>query len=112
MRREADKLLRDARTGVLALAILKILVDHGPLHGYGLRKTLSTLTGRDPPETSVYDALKRLERLGLASSYWARGGTGSLRKYYKATPIAGEVLEEALGELSRLMGWLLCRETG
>ncbi len=110
MRREANKLLRDARSGVLALAILKILVDHGPLHGYGLRKILSSMTGREPPETSVYDALKRLEKLGLATSYWARGGTGSLRKYYTPTPTAREVLEEALEELGQLMGWLICRE--
>jgi len=105
-----DKLMRDARIGVLALIILKILVDHGPLHGYGLRKVISTLTGREPPETSVYDALKRLERLGLANSYWVRGGTGSLRKIYVASPTAGEVLREAIGELNRLLGWMICRE--
>jgi DNA-binding PadR family transcriptional regulator len=107
--RRIEKLLKDARVGLTALAILKLLVDNGAMHGYGIRKMLSVLMDWDPPETSVYDALKRLEKLGLARSYWARGKRGVPRKYYEPTVLAERVLEEALREMNKLFGWLICR---
>ena len=110
MDKRLEKLLRDARVGLTALAILKLLVDNGAMHGYGIRKMLSVLTDWDPPETSVYDALRRLEKLGLARSYWARGKRGVPRKYYEPTQSAEQVLREALEELRGLFGWLLCRD--
>ncbi|MEB3755237.1 MAG: PadR family transcriptional regulator [Desulfurococcales archaeon] len=112
MDKKLKKLLRDARVGLTALAILKLLVDNGSMHGYGIRKMLSILMDWDPPETSVYDALKRLEKLGLARSYWARGKRGVPRKYYEPTQIAEKILNEALDELGGLFGWLICRRRG
>ncbi len=35
-----EKLIRDARTSLYMVAILKILIDRGPLHGYGISKLL------------------------------------------------------------------------
>jgi len=103
-----ERLLRDIRTGLLALASLKVLVERGPLHGYGVRLVLADMLGWEPPESSVYDALKRLERLGLARSYWARSSMGTLRKYYEATPGAPEALRILVSEARRLLGPLVC----
>ncbi len=105
----ADRLMRDLRTGLLVVDILWILIERGPLHGYGVRKALESITGEVPPESTVYDALKRLERLGLAESYWVRSDRGSPRKYYKPTVNAGEVLQLLISEAKRLLSSLICR---
>ncbi len=106
--KKIERLKRDLRTGLLTIIILKILLDTGPLHGYGIRKKIEYMNGEIPPESSVYDALKRLERLGLAESYWVKATRGSLRKYYKPTPLAQNVLQALLQEAKRLLGPLLC----
>jgi DNA-binding PadR family transcriptional regulator len=52
--------------GMLELAILGFLYDT-PLHGYELRKRISALTGHVRPvaESTLYPAIKRLEKAGL-----------------------------------------------
>lgn len=107
-----EALERDARSGLLALLILRLLVEHGPLHGYGVRRLVAEVTGVEPPESSVYDALKRLERLGLAESFWARSREGTIRKYYKARPAAREALEGALAGVAPLARPLFCGQSG
>jgi len=103
-----EALERDARTGLLALLVLRLLVEEGPLHGYGVRRRIAEATGLEPPESSVYDALRRLERLGLVEGYWAVGPEGTVRKYYKPRPHAGEVLAAVVERLSRLAAPVLC----
>jgi DNA-binding PadR family transcriptional regulator len=103
-----EALVRDARAGLLSLLALRLLVERGPLHGYGVRRLIGEATGVDPPESSVYDALKRLERLGLAESFWARSREGTIRKYYRALPGAREALEEALASVAPLARPLFC----
>lgn len=101
-------LLRDAKTGMLALISLKIILSKGPIHGYALRKIIAENTGVDPPESSVYDALRRLEKLGLVESYWAKSKEGTIRKYYRARTGAEEVLRRVLNELCPLIVPVLC----
>lgn len=52
--------------GMLELAILGFLYE-APLHGYELRKRITALTGHVRPvaESTLYPAIKRLERGGL-----------------------------------------------
>ncbi len=68
------------------------------MHGYGLRRRLAEILGWEPPESTVYDVLKRLEKAGVARSYWARSG-GAVRKYYEAEGGAEEVLQVLLREV-------------
>ncbi len=92
-RKIVEKLIRDARTSLYMVAILKILVDRGPLHGYGIRKLLHELSNGkpNPSESTVYDVLKRLEKLGLIESYWGESPfEGLMRKYYRAREGARE----------------------
>ena len=103
-------LLRDARTGLLALLALRLLIEKGPLHGYAIRRIIEQETGKTPPESSVYDALKRLEKLGLVESYWAKSSQGTIRKYYKARPEAEKILGSVLRELCPLVTPILCGE--
>ncbi len=99
----AESLLRDARIGLMALMVLKLLVSHGPLHGYAVMKHIEELLGETPPKSTIYDALKRLEKLGLVDSYWARGPEGTVRKYYQAKSDASHVLEKVLRSLCSLI---------
>ncbi len=105
-----DRLLADVRRGLLAVIVLWLLSREGDMHGYAIRRYILALTGWEPPESTLYDVLKRLERLKLAESYWTRGRqTGSLRKYYRLTSEGREALRAALKELGRLACVIACR---
>ncbi len=83
-----------------------MLIEEGPMHGYGLRKRLGELLGDEPPESTVYDALRKLEKLGLVESYWAMSPAGTMRKYYRATLEARRVLDRALQELKSMLAFV------
>jgi PadR family transcriptional regulator PadR len=71
----------------LRTRVLSILA-RGETYGYVLAEELRrTDTGLDLPEGSVYPALRRLERDGLASGRWVEVGTDvPRRRYYVLTP--------------------------
>ena len=79
------------------------------MHGYGLRKRLAGLLGGEPPESTVYDVLKRLERMGLVEARWAVSSEGTMRRYYRLTPRGREALRGAVEALRSALGWLVCR---
>ncbi len=106
--RALERLRRDLRTGLITLAVLKILVEKGPMHGYALRRILTDIIGEEPAESTVYDALKRLERLGLAKGFWSRSSMGTIRKYYEASPEARNVLNILVDEVRKLLSWVIC----
>jgi DNA-binding PadR family transcriptional regulator len=65
---------------MLELAILGFLRD-SPLHGYGLRKRLTALIGHVRPvaESTLYPALKRLEKAGLLARATEPGAVAAPR---------------------------------
>ena len=69
------------------MLVLKTLVL-GPLHGYGIAKTIRTTTSDalDIEFGSLYPALKRLELKGWISAKWETSGQNRKAKYYKLTP--------------------------
>ena len=93
--------------GLIALLVLVVLRREGPLHGYWLRERLSQLLGSPPPASSLYEALKKLEGEGLVESYWAMGGTGRMRKYYRVTEAGVREAMELASWLARVMPGLL-----
>jgi len=105
------RLLEDLRRGLQALLILQILAEKGPLHGYWLRNHLAQALGATPPESTLYTLLKRLEKEGLITGYWAQGPQGRLRRYYQLTPQGREALNSALQEAKRILAPHICRET-
>ena len=56
-------------------------------YGYEINKNIKTQTNGqyELKEATLYCAFKRLEELGLITSYWGDEKTGSRRKYYKIT---------------------------
>jgi len=93
------------RTDVLELAVLGLLQD-SPLHGYELRKRLSTVLGslRAFSYGSLYPCLKQLLREGLIAEDTSdlAGGVGGAGKrsriVYKLTAEGKEHLQDLLAE--------------
>ncbi|OWJ55217.1 hypothetical protein Pdsh_04445 [Pyrodictium delaneyi] len=104
-----DKLLRDLRVGLYSIVVLDLLVRRGSLYGYAIRRYLEEAApGIAPSESTIYDVLKRLEKLGLLESYWARGPAGTMRKYYRTRPGVEEVLYKLVMQLRQLLGNIIC----
>ncbi len=99
------KLLKDLKTGVYAFLILDIIGREKRMHGYGL---ISGITDRtdgllSPSESTVYESLKQLEKLGLIRSYWAESpGRGPPRKYYELTEKGERILSSVRKTVYRL----------
>ena len=80
---------------MLELSILGFLYD-APLHGYELRKRITALTGHVKPvaESTLYPAIKRMERAGLLARTTEPGAVAAPRHVLTLT-------EEGRGELRR-----------
>ena len=70
--------------GALRLALLRLLADQES-YGYELVVRLHDLGLVDVAEGTVYPAVTRLERDGLASSRLVPSSSGPARKYYQLT---------------------------
>lgn len=99
-KRFREKLDKERRSGVLALVLLVALDRTGPEYGYRLLKTIEQQTnGRIVvKEGTAYPLLQKLERGGLASSYWSDGSSGPPRKYYQITELGRQVAREAVDD--------------
>ncbi|NUR04875.1 MAG: PadR family transcriptional regulator [Streptomyces sp.] len=80
---------------MLELAILGFLYD-APLHGYELRKRITALTGHVKPvaESTLYPAIKRMEKAGLLARATEPGAVAAPRHVLTLT-------EDGRGELRR-----------
>jgi len=76
----------DLLKGTLDVVILKTL-SAGPLHGYGISRTVREATGDDftIEEGALYPALRRLEKRGFVESEWGVTDTGREAKFYRLT---------------------------
>jgi transcriptional regulator len=72
--------------GLLEMLVLKTLI-RGPLHGYGIAKSLHLESGRGLQIEfgSLYPALKRLEAKGWIQSKWSMSEHNRRAKYYRLT---------------------------
>jgi PadR family transcriptional regulator PadR len=92
-----EKLDKERRSGILALVLLVALDRTGPEYGYRLLKAIEERTqGRLViKEGTAYPLLQKLERGGLASTYWSEASAGPPRKYYQITELGRQVAREA-----------------
>ncbi|BAB60430.1 hypothetical protein [Thermoplasma volcanium GSS1] len=68
--------------GLITLYLLKELV-RGPMHGYELQKTLSSVIGNPLPQGSIYVLLKTMKERNFVTSENAKNEKGqTLTKYY------------------------------
>ncbi|MFH8369941.1 PadR family transcriptional regulator [Streptomyces sp. NPDC018031] len=87
---------------MLELAILGFLCD-APLHGYELRKRITALTGHVKPvaESTLYPAIKRLERAGLLARETQPGAGAAPRHVLTLTAAGRTELHRRLAEPAR-----------
>lgn len=84
------------------LCIMAILAQ-GDSYGYQINQEL--LEVLDMSESTLYPALKKLERQGILQSYSREHG-GRLRRYCRLTPGGLRVLGEAKIEWQALRDWI------
>ena len=84
---------------MLELAILGFLYD-APLHGYELRKRITALTGHVRPvaESTLYPAIKRLEKAGLLARATEPGAVAAPRHVLTLTENGRQELRHRLAE--------------
>lgn len=72
--------------GTLDMLILQTL-QWGPQHGYGIIQALRLQSGEvlQVETGSLYPALHRLERQGLAQSQWKQSDSKQRARYYRIT---------------------------
>ncbi len=89
--------------GMLELAILGFLHD-APLHGYELRKRITALTGHVRPvaESTLYPAIKRLEKAGLIARETQPGSGAAPRHVLSLTPEGRQELRARLSTPARV----------
>ncbi|WP_307624029.1 PadR family transcriptional regulator [Streptomyces sp. V3I7] len=87
---------------MLELAILGFLYD-APLHGYVLRKHIAALTGHVRPvaESTLYPAIKRLEKAGLLARTTEPGAVAAPRHVLTLTEKGKHELRRRLAEPSQ-----------
>ncbi|WP_329461470.1 PadR family transcriptional regulator [Streptomyces sp. NBC_01431] len=88
---------------MLELAILGFLYE-APLHGYELRKRITALTGHVRPvgESTLYPAIKRLEKAGLLARETQPGAAAAPRHVLTLTAAGRQDLLDRLAEPDRL----------
>ena len=79
--------------------ILSVLVKRDS-YGYDINKTILLVSGGvyELKEATLYTAFKRLEELGLITSYWGDENTGARRKYYSVTEKGKENYKQMLAD--------------
>lgn len=88
-----QKLLR----GVIE-PLLLFLINELPMHGYQIIKELEKRSQGyfKVRESTIYSALRRLEKEGLVLSSWEQGAQRQKRRCYKLTEEGREILAERL----------------
>ncbi|EPH44255.1 PadR family transcriptional regulator [Streptomyces aurantiacus] len=87
---------------MLELAILGFLYDNS-LHGYELRKRITALTGHVRPvaESTLYPAIKRLEKAGLLARETQPGAVAAPRHVLSLSDAGRSELRRRLAEPAR-----------
>jgi PadR family transcriptional regulator PadR len=72
--------------GALNLAVLRIVGEAEPCHGYAITRRLEQAGLGAIGGGTLYPLLARLERDGLTSAEWVAGDGGPAKKVYRLTP--------------------------
>lgn len=83
--------------GFLDLALLSLLAAERD-YGYGLAQRLAAAGLGEVPGGTIYPALLRLERQGLALAAWESSANGPRRKYFELTPAGRESLARLVSQ--------------
>jgi transcriptional regulator len=90
--------------GTLEMLILKTLKRFGPMHGYGIAKSIQQISEEvlRVEEGSLYPALQRILLKGWVTAEWADTGTKRRMRIYELTPEGREQLNAEISEYRRV----------
>ena len=74
--------------GTLERLILKTLKRFGPMHGYGIAKSIQQISEEvlRVEEGSLYPALQRILKKGWVTAEWVQAGPKRRNRMYRLTP--------------------------
>ena len=86
------------------MLILKTLKRFGPLHGYGIAKTIQQTSEEvlRVEEGSLYPALQRILRKGWVTAEWVQAGGKRRARVYQLTSAGRRQLTAELSEYRRV----------
>lgn len=90
--------------GTLEMLVLKTLARFGPMHGYGIAKSILS-TSEDVlrvEEGSLYPALQRILRKGWVSAEWVAAGPKRRARVYHLTDLGRRQVETEVSEYRRV----------
>lgn len=75
----------------------------GDSYGYRINRAIELTTGGqyELKEATLYTAFRRLEQMGLITSYWGDENTGARRRYYSISPAGVQAYYNMVGEWER-----------
>lgn len=88
-----ERLKKKTREELLWLYLIKLLHEE-PAYAYELRKEIEERFGWEPPMTTSYTVLYRLERGDYVTGDWKKEGSRP-KKYYKITEKGKKIFKEA-----------------
>ncbi len=94
-----ESYMQELLRGVVELLLL-FIIDMFPVHGYQIAKELEKRSHGyfKFNESTIYSALRRLERQGLVLSSWQLVTQSQSRRSYKLTEEGRRILARKLGE--------------
>ncbi len=95
-----ERLKKKTREELLWPYLLRLLKEE-PAYAYDLRKKVNKRFGWEPPLTTSYTVLYRLERKDYIEGDWEKEGSRP-KKYYKITEKGKKALEDAEEYLKNL----------
>ena len=90
--------------GTLEMLILKTLKRFGPMHGYGIAKSIHQISEDvlRVEEGSLYPALQRILMKGWVTAEWVQAGPKRRTRVYRLTPTVLKQLARELSEYRRV----------
>ena len=90
--------------GTLEMLVLKTLKRFGPMHGYGIAKTIQQTSEEvlRVEEGSLYPALQRILKKGWVSAEWVQAGPKRRNRIYQLTAEGRRQLNAEISEYRRV----------
>jgi transcriptional regulator len=99
-----DRTRTEIPPGTLEMLILKTLKRFGPMHGYGIAKSIQQTSEEvlRVEEGSLYPALQRILVKGWVTAEWVQAGPKRRTRVYHLTPAGRKQLTAELSEYRRV----------
>ena len=99
-----DRSRTEIPPGTLEMLILKTLKRFGPMHGYGIAKSIQQTSEEilRVEEGSLYPALQRILMKGWVTAEWVQAGPKRRTRVYHLTPQGRKQLAAEISEYRRV----------